>query len=87
MKILMKPVDMVVHFDENGLSRPLRLRTFDPEGLPLVIKIVEVFSKSQESIGKEKWILYRCRCVLNDMSRSIELKFNCSSCVWYIYKF
>jgi len=87
MNIVMQPVDMIAHFPIDGFPRPERLRTSDNEGQSLVINIDHVFSKAVTFFGEKKWIVYKCRCVSNDLIRNIELKFDCFSCIWYIYKF
>ncbi|AFM43578.1 hypothetical protein Desaci_4752 (plasmid) [Desulfosporosinus acidiphilus SJ4] len=87
MKILMKPVDMIAHFVPDDLPHPLRLRTSDDDGEPIVISIKQIFTKSVESVAKQKFFLYRCQCDVNGLSRPIELKYDCSACKWYIFKF
>lgn len=87
MRAIMQPVDMIAHFPMNGLPRPMRFRVKDENGEYLAINIERVLTKSEEKVGREIWLLYRCECVVHNQKRLAEFKYENGTCRWFIYKF
>lgn len=87
MKISMKPIEMIAHFPLEGLPRPMRFRVANEEGEYVSIDIESVLTKGEEKVGKEKWLVYRCECVVNGQKRFAEFKFEQATCRWFLYKF
>lgn len=87
MKIVMQPIDMIVHFYSEGLPRPMRFRMKDDSGEYIAIDIDKVLTKSEEKIGQDRWLLYSCECIVEGQKRQADFKFDRSSCRWFLYKF
>lgn len=86
MKVVMKPVDMIAHFPMDGLPRPMRFHVKDENGEYLAINIDRVLTRSEEKVGREIWLLYRCECIVNDKKRLAEFKYENRTCRWYLLK-
>lgn len=86
MKVLMKPIEMIAWFTNEGYPVPLRYRLIDEDMSNKVIKVNKVLFKEEEKIAGNRMILYRCESVINDTQRIFELKYEISSCKWFLFK-
>lgn len=83
----MKPVDMIAYFSTDGSPRPMRFRVKDKNGEYVAINIDRVLTKSEEKVGRKKWLLFRCECIVNEQKRQAEFKYENGTCRWLLYKF
>ncbi|MGE4282358.1 MAG: hypothetical protein AB7G87_01415 [Clostridia bacterium] len=86
MKILMQPVQMISHFYPEEVPRPVKFRVKDTTGEFVEVKIERILYHSEQKVGQERWILYKCETILNGQKRLLELKFEKSSCRWILFK-
>ena len=86
MKILMKPIEMIAWFTNEGYPIPLRYRLLDEDMSNKVIKVNKVLFKEEEKIAGNRMILYRCESVINGTQKLFELKYEISSCKWFLFK-
>lgn len=86
MKVLMKPIEMIAWFTNEGYPVPLRYRLIDEDMSNKVIKVNKVLFKEEEKIAGNRMILYRCESVINDTQKLFELKYEISTCKWFLYK-
>lgn len=86
MKVLMKPIEMIAWFTNEGYPVPLRYRLIDEDMSNKVIKVNKVLFKEEEKIAGNRMILYRCESVINDTQKIFELKYEISSCKWFLFK-
>jgi hypothetical protein len=52
----------------------------------VVIKVDRILFKEEEKLAGNRMILYRCESIINNMQRTFELKYEISTCKWYLYK-
>jgi len=78
---------MIAHFPLEGLPRPMRFRIMGEEGEYVSIDIERVLTKAEERIGKDRWIIYKCECVVNGQKRLAEFKYEHATCRWLLNKF
>ena len=81
MKILMKPIEMIAWFTEEGVPNPIRFRL---DGM--VSKVDQVTSRSEEKLAGNRMIIYRCQSEVNGELRPFELKYELMTCRWYLFK-
>jgi hypothetical protein len=81
MKVLMKPIEMVVWFDLEGLPRPVRFR-IDGE----VIKVEQVCTLSEEKLAGNRTKIFRCQSEIDGQLKSFELKYELQTCKWFLFK-
>jgi len=90
MKIWMQPIEMIAFFDEKGNPRPLRYRWKSPldhdDHEFQVIKIDRVIECREEKLAGNRMMVYRCQSVIDDLEKVYELRYEFSTCKWYLYK-
>jgi hypothetical protein len=80
MKILMKPIEVLAHFDNDG-PHPLRFKLADKE-----IKIEQVVSMKEEKLAGNKILCFRCQSEIEGELKPFEIKFELGTCKWYLWK-
>ncbi|HHY14300.1 MAG TPA: hypothetical protein GX526_06660 [Thermoanaerobacterales bacterium] len=86
MKILMKPIEMIAYFKEEGIPKPIRFRTSSANGLHRVIKVDKIITKTQEKLAGNNMYVFRCQSCINGMEKMYELKYELSTCKWFLFK-
>ncbi|MDD2447704.1 MAG: hypothetical protein PHY91_08465 [Tissierellia bacterium] len=86
MKILMKQIEMIAWFNLEDYPIPLRYRITSEDSTNKVIKIDKILFKEEEKLAGNRMILYRCESIINNAQRIFELKYEISTCKWYLYK-
>lgn len=85
MKVLMQPVEMVARFSSDGTPRPVKYQvTF--EGEPVVVKVDQILSKTEEKLAGNRMLLFRCQSLVNGLLKIFELKYELNTCTWFLYK-
>lgn len=86
MKVLMQPIEMIAWFKEDNYPIPLRYRITSEDMSNVVIKVDRILFKEEEKLAGNRMILYRCESIVNQTQRIFELKYEISTCKWYLYK-
>ncbi|HEY8362539.1 MAG TPA: hypothetical protein VIK77_06590 [Tissierellaceae bacterium] len=86
MKVLMKPIEMIAWFTKDGYPIPLRYRLTDEDEENVVIKVDKILFKEEQKIAGNRMILYRCESIINNTLRVFELKYEISTCKWFLFK-
>ena len=81
MKILMTPIKVLAHFEENGTPHPLRFKLADRE-----LKIEQVLSMTEENLAGNKMLCFRCQSEIDGAMKLFEIKFELGSCKWFLWK-
>lgn len=81
MKILMTPVEVLAHFEENGTPHPLRFKLNDKE-----LKIEQVVSMTEEKLAGNRMLVFRCQSEIGGELKPFEIKFELGTCKWFLYK-
>ncbi|OLN33144.1 hypothetical protein [Desulfosporosinus metallidurans] len=85
MKVLMKPIEMVARFSQDGTPRPVKyMVTF--EGESVVIRIDKILFKTEEKLAGNRMILFRCQSEINGILKLFELKYELNTCRWFLFK-
>lgn len=86
MKVLMKPIEMIAWFSSDKYPIPLRCRVTNEDTSNQVIKIDKILFKEEEKLAGNRMILYRCESIINNTQKIFELKYEISTCKWFLYK-
>lgn len=86
MKILMKPIEMIAWFNQDDFPVPLRYRITAEDMTNKVIRVDKILFRQEEKLAGNKMILYRCESVINDVQKVFELKYELSTCKWFLFK-
>lgn len=85
MKIYMKPIEMIAWFTEAGKPHPIRYRYREDHQYQMV-RVDRVLQRSEEKLAGNRTIIYRCQSLIQGAEKIYELKYEISTCRWYLYK-
>ncbi|NLJ40557.1 MAG: hypothetical protein GX352_02945 [Clostridiales bacterium] len=86
MKVLMKPIEMIAWFTQEGLPTPLRFRMEQPNGDTIVIKIIRIIARREEKLAGNPMAVFTCQSPINGKEQLYEIRYELRTCKWYIYK-
>lgn len=81
----MQPIEMVARFNEHGIPRPVKFKARF-EGVPIVISIDKIILKTEEKLAGNPMIIFRCQSAINGLLKVFEIKYELSTCKWFLYK-
>lgn len=76
---------MIAWFKGDGSPVPLRYRIKE-NNKASVINVANVLSIFEEKLAGNKMFRYHCQSDINGKVKDFELKFECSTCRWFLYK-
>jgi len=86
MKLISKPIDVIVVFNRDELPMPFRFRYTDEEGDDCVVsieKVLRVFP--QEAPGVET-LIYECKSLKHGMPFRYQILYKADTHKWMLYK-
>ncbi|HHV95408.1 MAG TPA: hypothetical protein GXX37_02865 [Clostridiaceae bacterium] len=86
MKTYMKTVKMLSVTEENGMQTPLKFQLKNEDGGRITVKVDNVIFRNEEKLAGNKMLVYRCQSQINGVLKVFELKYEVSTCKWYLYK-
>lgn len=85
MKVLMKPIEVVARFSQDGIPHPVKYKvTFEDK--PIVIQVDKILFKTEEKLAGNRMIIYRCQSEINGILKQFELKYELNTCRWFLFK-
>ncbi|MDQ7094242.1 hypothetical protein REC12_11640 [Desulfosporosinus sp. PR] len=81
MKILMAPIEMIAWFDIPGTPRPIRFRH---DGNIVKVEMITKISEEGPVIKQTK--IYDCQSEIHGQMRQFQLKYELSTCRWFLWK-
>ena len=85
MKVLMKPIKMIAWFNEEGVPTPVRYNMTLEDQSNITIKINRIIHKREEKLAGNRMLIYTCQSVINNIEKIYELKYELSTCKWFLY--
>lgn len=85
MKVLMRSIEMVAWFTEDGIPTPVRYRVNEGEK-KFVVKVDRIIIRTEEKLAGNRMFVYRCQSIINNTEKVYELKYEINSCKWFLYK-
>lgn len=86
MRILMQPIEMVAWFTLEGIPHPIRYRLTSDNASSVVVKVDRVVTRSEEKLAGNRMFIFRCQSEVDGLLKLFELKYELSTCKWYLYK-
>jgi hypothetical protein len=86
MKVVARPVDMVVWFDKNGIPHPVRFKLTTEDESSTVIKVDRVITRDSEMLSGNKMLIFNCRSEIAGTEKFFQLKYEISTCKWILFK-
>ncbi len=80
---MLEPVEMIAWFDREGTPRPLRYRR-ECEEEREVIAIRRLLDRRVENLAGNRMMVYQCQSVIEGREVVYELKYEISTCKWYL---
>ncbi|TGE32910.1 hypothetical protein [Desulfosporosinus sp. Sb-LF] len=86
MRILMQPIDMIAWFTREGIPNPIRYKLTSDDTSNIVVKVDRVITRSEEKLAGNRMLIFRCQSEINGLLKLYELKYELSTCKWYLHK-
>lgn len=84
----MMPIEAIAYFQVGKAPEPLRFRLTDPaEKEQHVIAVDRVLCTRENRHAGNTMICYDCEGIIHRRHRRFELRYEISSCKWYLYKY
>jgi len=85
MKRIMKEIEVIAVFDEEGGITPLKFRLKNPDG-DQIIKIDKIVYRNMERFAGNNMMLFDCLSADDNRQIQLQLKYELKSCRWFLYK-
>lgn len=86
VKRVIKPIDMIAWFSDEGIINPMRFRIKDGINEDIVIKVDKIFRRNQIKSAGKAVMVYDCQSVINKLEKLFQLRYEVEGCRWFLYK-
>ena len=86
MRILMQPIEMIAWFTLEGIPNPIRYKMTSDDSSNVVVKVDRIITRCEEKLAGNRMLIFRCQSEINGLLKLFELKYELSTCKWYLYK-
>lgn len=86
MKVLMEPIEMIAWFTKDGKPHPIKYKLANAEKEDITIKVDKIITREEEKLAGNRMIIFKCQSILDGIKRIYELKYELSTCKWYLFK-
>lgn len=86
MKVLMMPVEMIAWFTVDGVPNPIRYKMRNEEKEDMTVNVGKIILRQEEKLAGNRMFIYRCQSIIDGIEKTFELKYELSSCKWFLYK-
>ncbi len=86
MKVLMKSIEMIAWFTEDGIPIPIKYKMLCEDNSYLTIKVDSILFREQEKLAGNRMIKFTCQSTVNEVQRRYELKYELDTCKWFLFK-
>jgi hypothetical protein len=87
MKVVDKPIDMIVRIDKEGVQHPVRFRMDTESEEKLVVQVGRVVTRDFDKIAGKPTLILRCQSSINGIEKTYEIRYELGTCKWILYKF
>lgn len=87
MKVIAKPIEMIVWFDKNGTVCPTSFKLIKEDSSTETIKIDKIIKRAVEKFAGNKMLVFTCQSAINGTERIYEIKYELGTCKWVLFKF
>jgi len=87
MKIVKIPIEMIASFSKKGIPHPLKFKiSASGDKYPTIVKVNTVIHVESEKTAGNPIYVFRCQSLIEDNLKVYELKYELSTCKWFVYK-
>ena len=86
MKIVARPIDAIVVFQQGTHPVPHKFKFRDKDGTVKYVRVEQIFESRTGSSGSTENILYVCQSHIDGQLRRYELKYFLKEARWELYK-
>lgn len=86
MKVLMKSIEMIAWFTQDGLPTPVRFRMEQPDGNRIVVSKIRILKRKEEKLAGNPMMIFTCQSAIHGREKLFEIRYELKTCKWYIYK-
>lgn len=86
MKVLMQSVDMICCTSRDGVITPIKFRVTDENKEYKIIRIDKILSRDEEKLAGNRMLVFKVQSVINNCEYLFEMKYEFSTCKWFLYK-
>ena len=86
MKILMRKVKMIFWTDENGRITPIRFLMRQEDESVVKVGSIRIVERKEEKLAGNRMLIFVCQSVIGGVERVFELKYEMTTCRWFLYK-
>jgi hypothetical protein len=86
MKVIAKAIEVIVHFDAQGVVNPLRFKYIDGDGSEKVIKVDKVISNTSEKLCGNIALIFDCQSVIDGEMKLYQIKYFPLEMKWLLWK-
>lgn len=86
MKILMKSIDMIAWFTQEGIPHPLKFRLEEQGSKYSTIKVSQIKERKKEKLAGNHMFVFTCQSIIQGAEKVYELKYEIATCRWFLYK-
>ncbi|SHH45770.1 hypothetical protein [Clostridium grantii] len=87
MKVIAKPIEMMVWFDSEGVANPVRFKLNLKDEQYRVIKIHSVIERNKERLAGNDMLKFTCESLIDNCLKVYEIKYEISTCKWILFKY
>lgn len=86
MKVYMKPIKMISVSEFDGVLTPIKFQMKNEVKELITVKIDNIVLRDEEKLAGNRMFIYRCQSDIEGTVKIYELKYEVSSCKWYLFK-
>lgn len=86
MKVLMRSVDMICCTSKDGIITPIKFRIADDEKEYKIIRIDKILTRDEEKLAGNRMLVFKVQSIINNCEWLFEMKYEFSTCKWFLYK-
>jgi len=86
VKVVMKPIEIIAWFTQEGMPKPLKFRIKDDKESNMTVKVGRIIDLKEEKLVGNKMLVFTCESVIRNIEKIYEIKYELSTCKWFLFK-
>jgi hypothetical protein len=86
VKVVAQEIQVIAHFNTQGIIKPLRFKYTDQDGSEKVIKVDKVIDTTTEKLCGNLALIFDCQSVIDGVEKVYQLKYFVMEMRWLLWK-
>ncbi|MGX7745852.1 hypothetical protein [Rhodopseudomonas parapalustris] len=86
MKVVAKPIDVVVWFAKDGMPNPVKIRLLAEDKSEMVYKINKIVNVEKIKLAGNPTIVFTCQGEIKSVEKLFEIRYENLTCKWMLFK-